>query len=265
MGTKRERLARFLIENPLCCYCGGNTTSTTEDHWPSRSIFDERKWPEGYVFPACNSCNQATASDEALFSLLCRLSKHSSTEALSNDTLKLFKAVEERLPAIGNTFRQKASVPDGPLHQVGRKPDQFNVLDRPFALSINHPDVHERVKRCATKLLFSLHYFHTRRIVPKGGGAIWEWLTNGSRQKDAYLTGGMRSFLSSNAEVNWQKIDLNDQFEYQYGIYGECDNGFASVYEIRFHRTISISGVVFEDLAHLGDVLPSTQLLRPFS
>jgi len=56
MGQARRRRAaldRFLAEDPVCCFCGGSRAAETGDHVPGRAIFLERKWPEGYLFPAC--------------------------------------------------------------------------------------------------------------------------------------------------------------------------------------------------------------------
>ena len=59
MARHRSSLRSFLEEHRHCIFCGGDTPATTQDHVPSRQLFSQRWWPEGYVFPACTGCNRA--------------------------------------------------------------------------------------------------------------------------------------------------------------------------------------------------------------
>jgi hypothetical protein len=72
MGEKARRKRLFLAKDPFCCFCGGDSPATTEDHVPSRTLFTLWQWPEGYVFPACENCNSATRLAEQIFSFLSR-------------------------------------------------------------------------------------------------------------------------------------------------------------------------------------------------
>ena len=63
---ERVRRARFLAAHPCCCFCGGGIRAETEDHIPARSLFVDRQWPEGFVFPACRSCNSSSRFDGLL-------------------------------------------------------------------------------------------------------------------------------------------------------------------------------------------------------
>jgi hypothetical protein len=73
MGDSKRRKSKFFAEHPYCCFCGGSERATTEDHQPARSLFDSRRWPEGYVFPACERCNAASSRDEAVLAYVTRL------------------------------------------------------------------------------------------------------------------------------------------------------------------------------------------------
>lgn len=55
---------------PYCCFCGGTSPATTEDHQPGRLFFKGREWPEGFVFPACEPCNSASRLSEKVMALL---------------------------------------------------------------------------------------------------------------------------------------------------------------------------------------------------
>src|SRR5262245_28261362 len=73
MGDSKSRKKKFFAEHPCCCFCRGSKRATTEDHQPARSLFDGRRWPEGYVFPACKRCNAVSRRDEAVLAYVSRL------------------------------------------------------------------------------------------------------------------------------------------------------------------------------------------------
>jgi len=73
MGARKVRREKFFADHPWCCFCGGQTLATTEDHVPARSIFDSRNWPEGYNFPACDRRNRLTRLDEVVIAMLSRI------------------------------------------------------------------------------------------------------------------------------------------------------------------------------------------------
>ncbi|NHN85256.1 hypothetical protein GOB93_11470 [Acetobacter musti] len=70
--AKRRQMSRkaFLTfpENQLCCYCGGLANEI--DHFPPRNFFNKRQAPEGYIYPACSTCNRGKSLDEQALSLL---------------------------------------------------------------------------------------------------------------------------------------------------------------------------------------------------
>jgi len=72
-GARSNRRAVFFREHPWCCFCGGTTAATTEDHFPGRSVFLGRNWPVGYVFPACTPCNNESSRDECLMAWVVRI------------------------------------------------------------------------------------------------------------------------------------------------------------------------------------------------
>jgi hypothetical protein len=72
LGSKKQKKINFLTKHPVCCFCGGETPATEPDHIPSRVLFDNRQWPEGYEFPACVACNRETRHDEQIVAMLSR-------------------------------------------------------------------------------------------------------------------------------------------------------------------------------------------------
>lgn len=70
MGAAKARKQAFLRQHPLCCYCGGASVAVTIDHNPARSFFPAQGAPKGFIFPACEPCNQNKRRDESRLSLL---------------------------------------------------------------------------------------------------------------------------------------------------------------------------------------------------
>jgi hypothetical protein len=71
--NSQQRRRKFFAEHPVCCFCGGRSAAVEEDHFPSRALFRERVWPEGYAFPACVKCNRVTSDDELIVAVLSRV------------------------------------------------------------------------------------------------------------------------------------------------------------------------------------------------
>jgi hypothetical protein len=65
----RVRKNAFFSAHPVCIFCGGGEKATTIEHCPPRAMFQFRDWPEGFEFPACESCNHGTADHDLIISL----------------------------------------------------------------------------------------------------------------------------------------------------------------------------------------------------
>ena len=97
MGSRADRHKQSFAAHPWCCFRGGNVRATEEDHLPSRILFDDRRWPEGYVFPACEACNGASRHDEQVVAMLSRIYPDPKTP-------KEHAAVTERIRAVAHNF-----------------------------------------------------------------------------------------------------------------------------------------------------------------
>ena len=228
----------------------------------SRSVFDERKWPEGYVFPTCLLCNQSTADDEALFALLCRFNPVEYKPDAGEQTRKLMLAVAERLPEIYQSFFPTANNVKGWLRKTGKTlPPGQTTKDVPI-LSLEHPEINVRIKKCAAKLFLSLHYMHMGRILPSEGAVIFRWFSN-ANTPDEIPADLLAPFVTEMPKLTWQKKSLNDQFMYRYG--AEKTEGLVSVFFVTFHASVGMIGVIFNNLANLTADIPPEQILRPLA
>src|SRR5438067_561649 len=100
MGSATRRRALFFAAHPNCCFCGGSTPAIEEDHFPSRAMFRDRVWPEGYVFPACANCNRATAQDELLVAMLGRSYPDLKDQKHQQEVVELYKGVHNNFPGL---------------------------------------------------------------------------------------------------------------------------------------------------------------------
>src|SRR5260370_26262593 len=73
MGSATRYRKAFLLAHPVCAFCGDVTPSTTIEHCPPRAMFQNRRWPEGFEFPACDRCNGGTRDDDLLIAMLARV------------------------------------------------------------------------------------------------------------------------------------------------------------------------------------------------
>lgn len=174
MSEAKNRKARFLAANPLCCFCGGSASATTVDHVPSRGCFPDRHGPDGFEFPACADCQSATRLDELAFALYVRMADPDDATFSQRDLERLLTGVGNNLPhllpKIDLTSRQKRAS----LRELGlEKPRGVFAADLPFAAI--PAAVHRHIERYARKIACALFYREMGR--PAGAThevwAIW--------------------------------------------------------------------------------------------
>lgn len=262
MGNSARRLRLFLSNHPLCCYCGGQTPATTQDHFPSRSFFPGRLWPEGYVFPACTSCNSMTAEDEAIVALLARIYPEASSPEEKEEVTRLMRALSELHPELFASLFPSASSVRRWLRKRGvQLPHGMTTKDVPI-ISIEHPRIGAAVDRVATKLFCSLYYMHTGSIIPHEGGIVFRWFTNAQSPEELSSFGVLAPLLTSFPKLQRQGTTLGSAFNYRYGI--ASDTGRAGVFQVTFKETLVMIGFAFDNVGSI-QIPRSAELLRPFS
>lgn len=262
MGTAADRRARFYKEHPICCFCGGNTLATTQDHVPSRSFFRNRCWPEGYVFPACGACNAATARDETLSSLICRIASNHERDAESDVEVKrLMFEMARSEPDIFNSFFVRPTA----VRQWLREHDLtlsagMLTTDVPI-MSLRHPRIAESMQRYAAKLFIALYYMHARQILPATGGIAFLWYSNATHPDRRPPTDLLATHWQGFPRPTRQGTSLGDQFAYAYAV---TNDGTASAaFMVEFNVSIVMLGFVFSDISRVQ--MPSNAIvLKPF-
>jgi hypothetical protein len=260
MGEAKIRgrqLAAFLELNPTCIFCGGLTPATSRDHVPSRQVFHRREWPEGYEFPSCEECNQATKDAEQVMALISRTYPDPETEIELLEVEGIYEAVSnnypdvliEMMPTPDQTARYQARPWANEMIQTGKAAG---------ALSLNGPLVNACAAAFARKLLSALHYKEFGKIIPREGGIGWGWYSNVDKL-DGKLPEDLLGVLKGKALTKRTNRDLSSQFSYTFD--SGTDTNLAAYY-VTFRFAFAVVGIVAADASWFGPA-GEGRILRP--
>ena len=259
MGNKSQRKKIFLNEHPICCFCGGETPATEPDHIPSRVLFDNRQWPEGYEFPACVACNRETRHDEQVVAMLSRVYPDANTPEGIKKTQERIRAVAHNYPEIPvemqPTIRQKINAAKKYNIEI---PEGKSSADIP-ALSLKGPLVNKAVTNFGRKLFLALYYKHTSEILPKESGVALLWFSN-LQIEHGELPREIASLVSNFPTLERCNTNLYDQFFYRY-VVSDCRN--QAVFVAFFRQSFAILGYINKTASEFK--LPDgATILRPY-
>ncbi|MEI8264862.1 MAG: hypothetical protein WCI59_03860 [Betaproteobacteria bacterium] len=226
-----------------CIFCGGSVPATTVDHYPPRATFRGNRASEGYVFPACSSCNSGSreADNWAGFLSMIDPSIEWSSDELERNIKRLVSLDRARPGLIrevfGGTVIEKKAM--ARRLQMTRAPGQ-TYADLPI---VKVPTAaQEWMDIFAPKLTKALHYEHTRRIPPLNVGLQYWWYTNASK-----LEGRIPEIINGDfgfPNVRRANVDLSPQFNYGYQVSTDGELGLF-VIGFRFAFMI-ISAITFD-------------------
>jgi hypothetical protein len=238
MGQGKRRVRALLNQNPFCIFCGGDQPATTIDHQPARALFEDRQWPEGYEFPACDACNQSSRHYEHVWALLVRIGMGQPPV----DFLKYAKSVGNNFPnllrVLGTNETRRF------FKEEGLKKAPGTVFSDLAMAEINASVSEEILGSVLKKILKALHYKHTGNIVPDTGEISVQWFTNANMHLLSDAHGEYRDILPLIPEVCRNGKDLSKQFGYRVGL--NSTEG-VSGYVIGFRQSIIAFGAVIEN------------------
>ena len=213
MGAKKNKLQRFLLKHPHCCFCGGGTPATTIDHIPARTCFRGRAFPETFEFPACEPCNRASRLDEIAFAFYVKLLDHTDKNFDPRDADKTISSMINNLPHL----LPEPSVDGRRNRTMLRRMGQTKPLNRLASslpmVSIS-AEAHETLRRYARKIACALYYREQGRpaSLEHKTVSIWGQAVDRSFAQDV---DGFFSlpFLQVGTRSN---LDFGDQFMYRH-------------------------------------------------
>ena len=247
MGNQKQRRAAFFKQHPNCCFCGGAQLATEEDHVPARALFDERKWPEGYNFPACEACNRKTRQDEKVAAFLSRIKSANDGQQSPAQIMELQKC----LAAIHRDYPDAYRSMQLPSNEVRRflrdhnlsRPPNTALSDVPI-VSVGRPEFITPIRNFGIKLLCALHYKHTGAIVPGDWNIAVRLLTN-VQVSDDILSEELFKILSGRPKLQRSNNELDDQFSYVFDVARETTT---SAFVCKFRESFYLIGIVSAEL-----------------
>ena len=240
MATKSQRKKDFLTKHPICCFCGGDTPATEPDHIPSRVLFDNRQWPEGYVFPACVACNRETRHDEQVVAMLSRAYPNPETPEAKNEMQERIRAVQHNYPQILIEMEPSIREKRNAAKTYGIPiPEGMTSADLPI-LNASGPLVNKAVTNFGRKLFLALFYKHSNDILSKRAGISLLWFPN-LKIENGELPRELANLVSNFPTLERSTTNLSDQFFYRY-IFSDDSN--LAVFIAFFRQSFAILGYV---------------------
>jgi len=241
LGQSKTKVQRFLMSNPTCIFCGGCTPASTQDHVPPRSIFIDRKWPDGYVFAACTKCNNESSDSEYLVSIMAKMGWGliEGKEIDKSIYKSTFLELKVKKPDIFHKMQHGLSAAEKKrlAKEIGYIPPVGGLYaDMPI---IKFPDeVDSAIKIFGKKLAIALHYKHTNIIPPENFGFRLKWTTNFELLKGKFLLDQetLKAFAPARNLIR-EKVDLFDQFNYSYAITEDSKN---SAFHCNFSKSFNL-------------------------
>lgn len=242
MGQKSRKRREFLQRHPICCFCGGHAPAVEIDHFPSRSLFQDKQWPEGYEFPACESCNDASREDEAIVALLSRLYPDSSTQSSRAEIVKYMRGVARNFPGLLERMQPTAEQLREARDKYGVAPLPGRPNDLPV-LSVRDERIHDAVANFGRKLGLALYYKHTAKVLRSEGGVAVRWYSNVQVGADE-IPRELADVLPHFPRLERLRRDLSEQFFYRIGM---SEENRMAAYLAMFRRSFAIVGFIHVD------------------
>ncbi|WP_038167031.1 hypothetical protein [Thiomonas sp. FB-6] len=179
MGQKARRRATFFAEHPYCIFCGGGVAATTIEHCPPRGMFRERAWPDGFAFPACDTCNKESSDADLLVAFLKRCADPGDTPEATG-ALGTIKATRKQLPEVLQQMGRghSSAIEARRLNRLfGTRPGP-GELHQDVAPTRLPEEIHDAMPVFAKKLAKGLFYRLFGTAFPNEGCLLLNWFTN---------------------------------------------------------------------------------------
>ncbi len=157
-------LAAFIKQHPICCFCGGQTS--TRDHQPAKIVFPDKRRPKGLEFPACSTCNRQTSAPETLLAFVSRFAgSRRSNSTLDRDRLtNIVCSIDQSFPGL--------------LHKMNIRrlwTKEAGLLVPGGAANVDQREIHHGLCLVAAKLALAIYYEDQKRPAPDGCLISTQW------------------------------------------------------------------------------------------
>jgi hypothetical protein len=162
----------------MCIFCGGEEPATTEDHVPAKAFFEDRKWPEGFVFPACKPCNDATRPDEQLIAFLAPLGDPEFDPEKNQVWKNLMTGIRNNHREVYSGLMMSTKEKRRALREYrGFRSHGLAIKDHPLVKIPGEP-MNRAARRVGYKIGAALYFKNTNRALPERGACYVYFKTN---------------------------------------------------------------------------------------
>jgi len=232
----KRRRQRLLAEHPACYLCDGLNPSTTVDHVPPKACFPRGYAPEGFEFPACESCNTLSRTEDKIFGFWTMALNFDSTITTSAEEreriAQLMTDIAKERPQDMAEIQRAASI-----SMLGRV-----ATPRPIAFEMKTPDSFSHAAELISiKLTHALYFRETKKYLNPAHrltGSIYQPQVGGTEQFTSYIISLLQK-VSIGIRTNIK--NYGDRFGYRSGYKEEEDFFF---YAAQFGRGLIVWGLV---------------------
>jgi len=244
MGNRRPLRQAFFKAHPRCCFCGGDEEAVQEDHIPARSLFRQREWPVGYVFPACGGCNRESALDELAMGWLVRITISDPDPQGEREMARALVQLHAKRPDWVAGMKELSRVETRRhMRERGLSLESFKGYD--VGVVTMPPELLAVPERYGQKLGKALYYLHTERIVPRSGEVRVSVYPNADFMAKAFPRDSF-GILTSRPVISRSGKALEEQFCYRYATVTE---GGGAGFLVQFGESLAMVLLVVEDAA----------------
>lgn len=212
MGERSTKRAKFLVQHPLCCFCGGTQPASTMDHVPARTCFYRRVGPDGFEFPACQKCQTDTRLSELIFGFYARLMDSDESRYDEADGLRLFQGMLNNAPHLIPDFELSASAKRQALREYGLTVPTSSFLDDVPLVGVPE-EFHGAATIVARKLVLATYYREMKAIVEPDSRVMIRW-SQLQLPRGADLYQQLSTILPNKTTGARVNTDIGDQFSY---------------------------------------------------
>jgi hypothetical protein len=245
---KRRLTQRILSEHKFCCFCGGQTSATTVDHVPAKSIFWGRRRPEGLELPACKACNEGTRKLDQAAGLFARFRTGDEPLRRQFEFYQIAKQVSRDFPGWHTEMNPSAAQ----RHDFRRRFGRIDGMPANFG-----PLSEDAVYTLGAKLGFALHYTVSGRIVPPNGLVSVLFETTASVPEGGMVPLAIANLLGPEVVLKQGEWTTDEHFAYRPFVTGD---GAIGIYHARIGQSFQVASVVFCDGVHP----PTSRPMRTF-
>lgn len=187
-------------------------------------MFQDRQWPEGFEFPACDKCNSGSSDHDLVAAMLARMDAFRNQGNRDGRSVGLMKLVNKQFPSLLERMLARATEARRSNRELGLRPEFGRTHQETGVVKVTD-EMHQAVCVLAKKLSKGVFYRESSKPFPDDGCLLLNWFTNADFLRDGkYIVFDLLKHLNGDAPALKRGGKyLNDQFEYKLSISPDKD------------------------------------------